>query len=43
GAVEASEIGDGARAYLLVLGAISLAGLALCPWASAAALRQALD
>ena len=43
GAVEASEIGDGAQAYLLVLGAISLAALALCPWASAAALRQALD
>lgn len=43
GAVEVSETGDGARAYLLVLGAISLAALALCPWASAAALRQALD
>jgi len=43
GAVEASETGEGARAYLLVLCAISLAALAFCPWASAAALRQALD
>jgi len=43
GAVEASMTGIGARAYLLVLGALSLAALALCPWASAAALRQALE
>ena len=43
GAVEASETGEGVRAYLLVLCAISLAALALCPWASAAALRQALE
>jgi hypothetical protein len=27
----------------LLLGALSLAALALCPWASAAALRQALE
>jgi heme exporter protein B len=43
GAVEASAAGTGARAYLLVLGAVSLATLALAPWASAAALRQALE
>jgi heme exporter protein B len=43
GAVEASASGNGAHAYLLVLAALTLAALALCPWASAAALRQALD
>lgn len=43
GAVEASATGTGTRAYLLVLGALSLVALALCPWASAAALRQALE
>ena len=43
GAVEASAAGSGARAHLLILGALSLATLALCPWASAAALRQALE
>jgi heme exporter protein B len=43
GAVEASVAGIGGRAYLLILGALSLAALALCPWASAAALRQALE
>lgn len=43
GAVEASEAGAGARAYLLILAALTLAALALCPWASAAALRQALE
>jgi heme exporter protein B len=43
GAVEASVTGNGARAYLLVLGALSLIALALCPWASAAGLRQALE
>jgi heme exporter protein B len=43
GAVEASVTGGGARAYLLILAALSLAALALCPWASAAALRQALE
>ena len=43
GAVEASVAGLGARAYLLILAALSLAALAFCPWASAAALRQALE
>ena len=43
GAAEASATDAGARAYLLILGALSLAALALCPWASAAALRQALE
>jgi heme exporter protein B len=43
GAVEASAAGIGARAHLLILGALTLAALALCPWASAAALRQALE
>jgi heme exporter protein B len=43
GAVEASVAGEGERAYLLILGALSLAALAFCPWAGAAALRQALE
>jgi len=43
GAVEASLSGVGARPYLLLLGAISLAALPLAPLAAAAALRQALD
>jgi len=43
GAVEASAGATGAHAHLLVLGALSLAALPLCPWASAAALRQALE
>lgn len=43
GAVEASAVGTGARPYLLVLASLSLGALALCPWASAAALRQALE
>jgi heme exporter protein B len=43
GAVEAAAAGSGARAHLLILGALSLATLALCPWATAAALRQALE
>ena len=43
GAVEASAGGAGGRAYLLILGALTLAALPLCPWASAAALRQALE
>ena len=42
-AVEAGAAGGGARPYLLILGAISLAALAFSPWASAAALRQALE
>jgi len=43
GAVEAGIAGGGARAHLLLLGALSLAALPLAPWATAAALRQALD
>jgi heme exporter protein B len=43
GAVEASASGTGARAYLLLLGALSLGALPLAPLATAAALRQALD
>ena len=43
GAAEASATDAGARAYLLILGGLSLAALAFCPWASAAALRQALE
>lgn len=43
GAVEGGIAGGGARAHLLLLGALSLAALPLAPWATAAALRQALD
>jgi heme exporter protein B len=43
GAVEASVTGTGPRADLLILGALTLTALALCPWASAAALRLALE
>jgi heme exporter protein B len=43
GAVEASVAAEGARAHLLLLGAATLAALALAPIATAAALRQALD
>lgn len=43
GAVEASAFGTGPRADLLLLGALTLTSLALCPWATAAALRQALE
>ena len=43
GSVEASAAGVGMRAYLLILGALTLAALAFCPWASAAALRQAIE
>jgi heme exporter protein B len=43
GAVQASAAGGAARAYVLILAALTLAALALCPWASAAALRQALE
>jgi len=43
GAVEATLAADGARADLLLLGAITLAALPLAPLATAAALRQALD
>lgn len=43
GAVEASALGTAPRADLLLLGALTLAALGLCPWAGAGALRQALD
>ena len=43
GAVEASALGTGPRADLLLLGALSLAALPLGIWAAAAALRQALE
>lgn len=43
GAVEASAVGGGARAHLLLLAALTLAAAPLCPLAGAAALRQALE
>jgi heme exporter protein B len=43
GAVEATLAAAGARAHLLLLGAMVLAALPLAPLATAAALRQALD
>jgi heme exporter protein B len=43
GTVEAVLAGEGARAHLLLLGAVTLAALPLAPLAAAAALRQALD
>lgn len=43
GAVEASVVAAGPRADLLLLGAFTAAALPLCAWASAAALRQALE
>jgi heme exporter protein B len=43
GAVAASAFGGGVRAHLAILAGLSLAALALCPWATAAALRQALE
>jgi heme exporter protein B len=42
-AVEAALTGASARGDLLLLSAITLAALPLAPWATAAALRQALD
>ena len=43
GAVEASLAAEGARAHLLLLGALTLFALPLAPLATAAALRQALE
>lgn len=43
GAIDASVQGFSAQPQLLVLGAILLAALPLCAWASAAALRQAVE
>ena len=42
-AVEASLLGLSAQAALTMLGGLALAGLALAPWAAAAALRHALE
>jgi heme exporter protein B len=42
-AVDAATAGMDARPHLMVLAALSLAALVLCPWAAAAALRQALE
>jgi heme exporter protein B len=42
-AVEASATGGSSRPHLLLLAALSLAALGLAPWASAAALRLALE
>lgn len=42
-AVEASVLGTGGNAPLLILGAITLFSLAITPWAAAAAARLALD
>jgi heme exporter protein B len=41
-AVEAAAIGQGAGPHLMLLGALLLAAIPLCPWAAAAALRQAV-
>lgn len=43
GAVESAVAGPGARSHLLVMAAMFLAAVPLCPWAAAAALRHALD
>lgn len=43
GAVESVLAAEGARAHLLLLGAVTLFALPLAPLAAAAALRQALD
>lgn len=42
-AVEGALTGFEVRAQLLILGALLMGALALCPWAAAAALRQALE
>ncbi|MFQ5533687.1 MAG: heme exporter protein CcmB [Sphingomonadales bacterium] len=42
-AVEAAVTGVSAAPHLMLLGAISLGTLVLCPWASAAALRLSLE
>lgn len=43
GAIESGLMGLGARVYLLILGAVLLAALALTPFATAAALRLAAE
>ena len=42
-AVDAAIAGHAVRQQLMVLGAMFLAAAALCPWAAAAAVRQALE
>ncbi|MGC2855082.1 heme exporter protein CcmB [Novispirillum sp. DQ9] len=42
-AIDAAVMGFEYKAQLLVLGAMLLAALALCPWAAGAALRQAVE
>ena len=41
-AVEAAAIGQSPQPHLMLLGALLLAAIPLCPWAAAAALRQAV-
>ena len=43
GAVDAAVAGIPVRPYLEILGGLLLAAVALCPWAAAAAVRQALE
>ena len=43
GAVDASTIGMSAAGHLSILGALLLVGMALAPWATAAALRISLE
>ncbi len=43
GAVDAAIAGHAVRQQLMMLGAMFLAAAALCPWAAAAAVRQALE
>ena len=43
GAIDAAVNGFAMRAQFLILGALLLGALALCPWAAAAALKQALE
>ena len=42
-AVDAAIAGHAVRQHLMVLGAMFLAAAVFCPWASAAAVRQALE
>lgn len=42
-AVDAAVQGLSAKPHLLILGGLLLAALPLCPWASAAAVRQAIE
>ena len=43
GAVEAAVGGYDGSSHLALMGAITLGSVALCPWASSAALRQAME